>query len=197
MPDSKRKKLKWAIFALSMLFLLGCVGFTAWKQLAPIQARPKPKPVPAASHDTKKMTPEERPEKKSPVRQVYNSASTLGDLSRKRAQRMILEQQVRIAELEQRLKDLAAPKRQEIILPDLIPPKAAPVPAPAASPRPRGPVVVSVQGVGGLLSANIRTSEGKLVTVKNGTSFAGGIVQVTRKGVSVRRNGKLSAIPFE
>lgn len=139
----------------------------------------------------------EKEETKNPVRQIYNSGSTLGDLSRYRGQRMLLEQQVRIAELEQRLKDLAAPKRPEIVLPDLLPPKTAPAPAAAPAPKPKRPVVVSVQGVGGLLSASIRTSEGRIVTVKNGASFAGGTLLVTRKGVSVRRNGKLSAIPFE
>lgn len=212
MQDTK-KKLQMLAAGLLGMACLGVAGFILFQKFGsspapsfppavrPAQPVAKPK-TPAKPKDTA-ATPREAMKEtagKSPmVHQAQNSPSTLGELSRYRGQKIILEQQVRIAELEQRLKDISqGAKKPEIILPDLIPPKSKemPVAAPVAAPK-REPVVVSVQGVAGKLTATIRTSEGRTVTVKNGGAFGGGILQVTRKGVSVRRNGKLSSIPFE
>lgn len=212
MQDTK-KKLQMLAAGILGLACLGVAGFILFQKFGPSPAPSLPPAVrpaqpaarpktPAKPKDTA-ATPSEAMKEaagKSPmVHQAQNSPSTLGELSRYRGQKIILEQQVRIAELEQRLKDLSqGTKKPEIILPDLVPPKSKekPVAAPVAAPR-REPVVVSVQGVAGKLTATIRTSEGRTVTVKNGSAFGGGILQVTRQGVSVRRNGKLSSIPFE
>lgn len=204
MQDSKRKRLRIVMCAVG-LASLGVCCFFAWNiwggqnfaPATPVKVAHKEKKEGAPKKqlpDTARQKTGETP----PVRQVYNSSSTLGDLSRYRGQKILLEQQVRIAELEQRLKDISAPKKQpEIVLPDLVPPKATPaVPVSVQAPK-RGPAVVSVHGVTGDLSASIRTSDGKVVTVKNGGQFGGGVLHVTRKSVSIRRNGKLSTIPFE
>lgn len=207
MQDTKKKLQMLAAVLLGMA-CLGVAGFILFQKFGsssaslppavrPAQPVAKPK-TPAKPKDTA-ATPREAAGKGPMVHQAQNSPSTLGELSRYRGQKIILEQQVRIAELEQRLKDISqGAKKPEIILPDLMPPKSKekPVAAPVAAPK-REPVVVSVQGVAGKLTATIRTSEGRIVTVKNGGAFGGGILQVTRKGVSVRRNGKLSSIPFE
>lgn len=212
MQDTK-KKLQMLAAGILGIACLGVAGFILFQKFgsspapslppAAKSAQPTGKPKsPAKPRDTASMPREAAKEGvgKSPMlQQAQNSPSTLGELSRYRGQKVILEQQVRIAELEQRLKDLNQPARKpEIILPDLTPPKSKekPIAAPVAAPR-REAVVVSVQGVAGNLTATIRTSEGRIVTVKNGAAFGGGILQVTRKGVSIRRNGKLSAIPFE
>lgn len=131
------------------------------------------------------------------------SDTTLGDLSRLRGVKRVLQQEAEIADLRRRL----AEAQQPIV--------ATPVPQPQPAPqatiklpplddaekeKPRrrsGPSVVSVQGVDGRLSADIRTSDGRVVTVKNGERFNGGVLVVSRKGVSVRKSGALTRIPFE
>lgn len=208
MRGNKNKRVVMLVLALVSLAVIGACAWQLWGPalMAPTQAKVTPK-APArstAQQEKKQPEPPKSSEHKSaaqtPVRQVYSSSSTLGDLSRYRGQKIILEQQVRIAELEQRLKELGERKKPEIILPDLMPPKqpkgdaqpAVTTPAPK-----RGPVVVSVQGVSGALSATIRTSDGRTVTVKNGAAFGGGRLQVTRRGVFILRGGKPAAIPFE
>lgn len=133
------------------------------------------------------------------------SDTTLGDLSRLRGVKRVLQQEAEIADLRRRL----AEAQQPIV--------ATPVPQPAPQAVPQatiklppldevekekpkrrsGPSVVSVQGVDGRLSADIRTSDGRIVTVKSGERFNGGVLVVSRKGVSVRKNGNLTRIPFE
>ena len=132
------------------------------------------------------------------------SDTTLGDLSRLRGVKRVLQQEAEIADLRRRL----AEAQQPIV--------ATPVPQPQPAPqatiklpplddaekekpkkRRSGPSVVSVQGVGERLAANIRGSDGRVITVKNGERFNGGVLVVSRKGVSVRKNGELVRIPFE
>ena len=153
--------------------------------------------APVKAPDNQMSTPMSAPHR------ALNSPSTLGDLTRMRAQRQLLEQQVKIRELQKKLDELNAPPviaHKEIDLPALTPPAKPKNSEPMAVPVPiknHGPVVVSVQGSGGRLSATIRTSDGRMVTVNNGASFGGGILSVSRQGVGVRRNGKLNNIPFE
>lgn len=207
MRGNKNKRVVMLLLALVSLAVIGACAWQLWgpSWMTPTPAKIAPK-APAratAQHEKKQPEPPKSSEDKSaaqtPVRQVYSSSSTLGDLSRIRGQKIILEQQVRIAELEQRLKDIGERKKPEIILPDLTPPKAKGDGQPTVTtPAPkRGPVVVSVQGVSGALSATIRTSDGRTVTVKNGAAFGGGRLQVTRRGVFILRGGKPAALPFE
>lgn len=139
-----------------------------------------------------------------------NSQETLGDLSRMRSQRQIMEQQLKIAELQRKLDELnqppapapvviAAPPKPKLELPELTPPeKKPPVEVNPGSSRRRGPSVVSVQGSNGSLRASIRTTDGSIITIKNGGAFNGGSLRVSRKGVEVhRRDGKIDHLPFE
>ena len=147
-------------------------------------------------------------EKSQPGDQVkarLNSDATVGDLARMRGQKQLLQQQVKIAELEAELKKarnpvLAAPvvaQPQEIVLPPLDPPKKEKVEEKEDKPRrPAGPVVISVQGVGNKISATIRTSSGETVTVRHGQRFGGGILSVTRRSVIVRTGSTSRTIPF-
>lgn len=148
-------------------------------------------------------------EKSQPGDQVkarLNSDATVGDLARMRGQKQLLQQQVKIAELEAELKKarnpvLAAPvvpQPQEIILPPLDPPKKEKVEEEKNDKpkRPSGPVVISVQGVGNKISATIRTSSGEAVTVRHGQRFGDGILSVTRRSVMVRTGSTSRTIPF-
>lgn len=203
---------KWIYAALALLFL-ALVGVMAFRFLAqqgkaapslttPAKAAPAPAPNPSPKPQ---MPPAASPRSGEPVHRALNSQTTLGDLTRMRGQRQLLEQAVKIQELQKKLEELQAPPvRREIDLPALTPPKkggAAPAPAPVVitpAPAPsRGPVVLSVQGAAGKLSATIRMSDGRTVTVNNGAAFAGGKLSVGRRGVFVNRGGKQSSIPFE
>lgn len=128
---------------------------------------------------------------------LNNSETRLGDLARMRGQKHLLEQQVKIAELEQKLKEARNPvipvvaPAPEIVLPPLEPP---------AEKKPKtssGPVVLSVQGVAGKLSATIRTSTGEVVTVEHGRRFGGGVLCVTRDSVLIRTGASTRAVPFK
>lgn len=154
---------------------------------------------PRAGQPTEKSQPGDQ------VKARLNSDATVGDLARMRGQKQLLQQQVKIAELEAELKKarnpiLAAPvvpQPQEIILPPLDPPKKEKAEEKEDKPRrPAGPVVVSVQGVGNRLSATIRTSSGETVTVRHGQRFGGGILSVTRRSVMVRTGSTSRTIPF-
>lgn len=130
---------------------------------------------------------------------LNNSETRLGDLARMRGQKHLLEQQVKIAELEQKLKEARNPvapvavvPAPEIVLPPLEPPKTE-VKNKASS----GPVVLSVQGVAGKLSATIRTSTGDVVTVEHGRRFGGGVLSVTRDSVLIRTGASTRAVPFK
>ena len=154
---------------------------------------------PRAGQPTEKSQPGDQ------VKARLNSDATVGDLARMRGQKQLLQQQVKIAELEAELKKarnpiLAAPvvpQPQEIILPPLDPPKKEKAEEKEDKPRrPAGPVVVSVQGVGNRLSATIRTSSGETVTVRHGQRFGGGVLSVTRRSVTVRTGSTSRTIPF-
>lgn len=154
---------------------------------------------PRAGQPTEKSQPGDQ------VKARLNSDATVGDLARMRGQKQLLQQQVKIAELEAELKKarnpiLAAPvvpQPQEIILPPLDPPKKEKAEEKEDKPRrPAGPVVVSVQGVGNRLSATIRTSSGETVTVRHGQRFGDGILSVTRRSVMVRTGSTSRTIPF-
>lgn len=154
---------------------------------------------PPAGRATEKAQPGDQ------VKARLNSDATVGDLARMRGQKQLLQQQVKIAELEAELKKarnpvLAAPvvpQPQEIVLPPLDPPKKEKVEEKEDKPkRPAGPVVISVQGVGNNISATIRTSSGETVTVRHGQRFGGGILSVTRRSVMVRTGSTSRTIPF-
>lgn len=58
--------------------------------------------------------------------------------------------------------------------------------------------VISVQGVAGNVSATVRNTSGKIVTLRVGSSFAGGTVSaISRQGVQVKRGKTLQTVSFE
>lgn len=135
---------------------------------------------------------------------LNDSGTRLGDLARMRGQKHLLEQEVKIAELQRQLREAqtiapVVPQPQEIILPPLDPPKKEKDEKddkPKRPAGPAGPVVISVQGVGNRLSATIRTSSGETVTVRHGQRFGGGVLSVTRRSVTIRSGSTSRAIPF-
>ncbi len=152
----------------------------------------------------RQATPPQSFEKPAP--RYYNSTGNLGTLSQQRGQRLLLEQSVKIAELEKRLDELKNPPEiqmppQPLQLPQVVQPTPPPeidlpkLQEPESSSS--KPTVVSIQGSGGNLSATFLTAQGKYVTVKNGGSYNGGIVLVSKNGVQLRKNGKTQTIPFE
>lgn len=203
MPFTKKK----ALFTLG-----GCIvvcaagGFLLLQQqdrpaisagLSGKSTPPALKPAPAAPPARPAM-PVERDKAGEQVRVALNNSETrLGDLARMRGQKHLLEQQVKIAELEQKLKEARNPvipvvaPAPEIVLPPLEPP-AEKKPKPSS-----GPVVLSVQGVAGKLSATIRTSGGEVVTVEHGRRFGGGVLCVTRDSVLIRTGASTRAVPFK
>ena len=152
----------------------------------------------AAVPPARPAMPVERDKAGEQVRVALNNSETrLGDLARMRGQKHLLEQQVKIAELEQKLKEARNPvipvvaPAPEIVLPPLEPP-AEKKPKPSS-----GPVVLSVQGVAGKLSATIRTSTGEVVTVEHGRRVGGGVLCVTRDSVLIRTGASTRAVPFK
>lgn len=134
---------------------------------------------------------------------LNDSGTRLGDLARMRGQKHLLEQEVKIAELQRQLREAqtiapVVPQPQEIVLPPLDPPKKekAEDEKEDKPKRPSRPVVISVQGVGNRLSATIRTSSGETVTVRHGQRFGGGVLSVTRRSVTIRSGSTSRDIPF-
>ena len=166
---------------------------SASKATPPALTRATPAPAkPAMPAEQNKEKPGEQ------VRAALNNSETrLGDLARMRGQKHLLEQQVKIAELEQKLKETrnAIAPPPEIVLPPLEPPAEKPQETKTPT-KPSGPVVLSVQGVAGKLSATIRTSSGEVVTVEHGRRFGGGVLQVTRDNVRIRTGSSTRVVPF-
>lgn len=133
---------------------------------------------------------------------LNDSGTRLGDLARMRGQKHLLEQEVKIAELQRQLREaqtiapVVPQPQQEIVLPPLDPPKKEKDEKEDKLKRPAGPVVVSVQGVGNRLSATIRASSGETVTVRHGQRFGGGVLSVTRRSVTIRSGSTSRDIPF-
>lgn len=211
-----KKQAALIVGGFSALCVAGVAGWFFMNQKDAPAPRPRPamtKKAPAAGTapgvatlGTRRADAEKKadPLAKPPVLPApAASDTTLGDLSRLRGVKRVLQQEAEIADLRRRL----AEAQQPIV--------ATPVPQPQPAPqatiklpplddaekekpkRRSGPSVVSVQGVDGRLSADIRTSDGRVVTIKNGERFNGGVLVVSRKGVSVRKSGALTRIPFE
>ncbi len=211
-----KKQAALIVGGFSALCVAGVAGWFFMNQKDALAPRPRPamtKKAPAAGTapgvatlGTRRADAEKKadPLAKPPTLPApAASDTTLGDLSRLRGVKRVLQQEAEIADLRRRL----AEAQQPIV--------ATPVPQPQPAPqatiklpplddaekekpkRRSGPSVVSVQGVDGRLSADIRTSDGRVVTVKNGERFNGGVLVVSRKGVSVRKSGALTRIPFE
>ena len=208
--QGKKLTKKQAILLIGGFSAVCIAGVAGWFVLGQKES-PAPRPRPAltkkapaatATIGTRQRENEERKAAAAPAVAPAPSApvasdTTLGDLTRLRGLKRVLQQEAEIADLRKRL----AEAQQPVV--------ATPIPQPTIKlpplddpdvkkPKRRsGPSVVSVQGVDDHLSADIRTSDGRVIAVKNGERFNGGTLVVSRKGVSVRRNGDLTRIPFE
>ena len=121
-----------------------------------------------------------------------------------RSQKEILELQVKIKELGEKLKGPIAitpvpAKSEPLILPALEKPRNAPEmnhsKQSASSSRPS---VVAIQGVGESLKAEIRSGK-TTITVQKGSKALGGIItDISRQGgVQLKSKGKVYTLPFQ
>ena len=211
------KKGKNLLLGGSMVFMAGSLAWLFLPSFLQDTGKPASQlPVPkveeklgdrTAVHPKSPSTHAQKSEKGQTGERVQaalnDSGTRLGDLARMRGQKHLLEQEVKIAELQRQLREAqtiapVVPQPQEIVLPPLEPPKREkPSEEKDDKPkRPSGPVVISVQGVGNRLSATIRTSSGETVTVRHGQRFGGGVLSVTRRSVTIRSGSTSRTIPF-
>lgn len=200
-----KKQAALIICGFSALCVAGVAGwfFLNQKDSTPV-LRPRPtmaKKTPAAEGTPIGIRQKKTEEKKDAPALPMPSApavsdTTLGDLTRLRGIKRVLQQEAEIADLRRRLAEAQQPVVVTPIQPSI---KLPPLDEPGEKkPKRRsGLAVVSVQGVDGNLSADIRTTDGRVVTVKSGERFNGGVLVVSRKNVSVRKKGSLTRIPFE
>lgn len=128
------------------------------------------------------------------------TAGNLGELTGLKEQVEKLKLEVTVKELEAKKDSFSAvppvqtAPKVEMTLPDLL---LQPAPPPKAV-LPVTPVVVSVQGLDGDVQAVIRARNGKLVTLRQGASFDGGVVtDITRSAVLIRRKNITTPLAFE
>ena len=201
---TRRAKIIWGILgiALILLPLLGWLNSPAAPAVSVQNSSPKPslpkKADVAASGDKAPL------ETAQPITIPALPARNVGELSDLRGELEVLKIQSQIDELKAKrdaLKQNAAtpssPAPAQLFLPALTPPPAASSRA-LSLPAPRsGLAVVSVQGVGNAISATLRTGSGEVV-VRPGSKVGDAVVtSISREGVSVRRAGKISNLPFE
>ena len=209
MQLTKRTKILWGILLALLLAFAGLL----WTQRTPTLPPSAPRDVPVK----KKATPAKANKKDNTDKDAAATPDapieagmgalpiTAGNLGKISELRNTLEEET----LEVQIEEKRARKREltrsgsvpapTLSLPSLTPP-AAPSPAPAAGPRPTGSGglrVISVQGVGGKLSATVRTGSGQTV-VRKGSRLGDSVVtEISRQGVTIRRGGKTSTLPFE
>ncbi|KAF0234902.1 type IV pilus biogenesis protein PilP [Fundidesulfovibrio putealis] len=118
-------------------------------------------------------------------------AGNLKELTRLRAELEEARLQASIAQEREK----GAPKAAAA--PVVIAPPPA-VTSPVHKEAQTGPVVESVQGADGRLTARVRLGSGKVVGVRPGDRLADGVVEaVGRDGVSIRKGRSLTMIGFE
>jgi type IV pilus biogenesis protein PilP len=175
------------------------------KEETPLRETPKSAASPATGTGATGTgdTPAAPPAASSPPvpREIRTGTFSFGDFVELRGKIEEARLDVQLFELRRKMEKpppvvapQPAPARPDFVLPAL--PSLAPAPKPM--PKPAMPeAVVGVQGVDGDLSAVIRTSAGRHVTVKPGDRFGGGVVSaVSRSGVVVRRGNTSSTITF-
>lgn len=206
LQDNKKKWLKWVPAMVLAPLAVGVwlvpyfrsepptPGLPSAPTVSPARpalAQPKSAPPAVQSADVRPM-----PMPNVPI------AGNLGTITDLRAQ--LQEKQIRLAihDIDAKL-GVDAPNvasRVAVLTPDdlarMVAPEKTPGPetAPAVSPR---PIVVSVQGVDGKLSATLR-SGGKLLTLRVGQKFSGGMVAfISRDEVKIRDAHGLESLAFE
>lgn len=210
MVITKRTKIIWGILLVLLLAFAGLL----WTRQTPVPPVP---PVPRDVPVKKKAAPAKANKKDNTDKDAAATPDapteagmgalpiTAGNLGKISELRNTLEEET----LEVQIEEKRARKREltrsgsvpapTLSLPSLTPP-ASPSPAPAAGPRPAGSGglrVISVQGVGGKLSATVRTGSGQVVVHKGSRLGEAVVTDISRQAVTIRRGGKTSALPFE
>ncbi|MBI4804083.1 MAG: type IV pilus biogenesis protein PilP [Desulfovibrio sp.] len=207
------KRIIWVMgggFAVVSLIYMGSLAVSQWMS-------PTPPPIPQSSSKAPK-TPAVKPGKdaptpssqemqfKPPETSTANAqgetsskaespipvAGNLGVITTLRAQLEEIRIKAAIAQEREKIQPKAAPVQpQAIALPEL--PKSTLVP----KAKDVSPVVVSIQGVDGRSTANVRLGSGQLVSLRPGDRFSGGVVStIDRRGVSIRRGHTFTILAF-
>lgn len=208
MQVTKRTKIIWGVFLVLLLAFAGLL----WTQRTPTPMPPAPKDVPAKKKAAPTKTDNAGKDAAAPAGSDTPADAgmavmpiTSGNLGKISELRNTLEEEtleVQIEEKRTRKRELtrsgSAPV-PALSLPSLTPP-ASPSPAPAVERRPAGSgglLVISVQGVGGQLSATVRTGSGQVVVHKGSRLGEAVVTGISRQAVTIRRGGKTSSLPFE
>lgn len=209
MQFTKRTTIIWGVLLVLLLAFAGLL----WTRRTPPPLPPVPRDVAvkkkaAPAKANKKDTTDQhaaaaaRPEAPSApdmnVKPIV--AGNLGRITQLRALEEELTLEAKIAKLKKEKEEASrSPSVPTFSLPSLTPP-ASTSPVPTAAPRPAatgGLRVISVQGVGGKLTATVRTGSGQVV-VRKGSRLGDAVVTgISRQGVTIRRGGKTSTLPFE
>lgn len=200
---TRRAKIIWGIFGAASLLIpiFGWLNSPA-APVVPVQ-NTSPKPSIPKMADTNSG-------EKAPLEAAQSStipalpARNLGELSDLRGELEVLKIQSQIDELKAKQSALkqkgAAPSASmpaQLSLPAFTPPPASSSRALSLPATRSGLAVVSVQGVGNTISATVQTASGQVV-VRPGSKIGDAVVtSISREGVSVRRAGKISNLPFE
>lgn len=199
---TRRAKIIWGILGI-VLILVPVLG---WLNSHSAPAAPVIEP----NHSAKPPLPKKS--EPSAMTEVAANPSTipamalpprnLGELSDLRGELEKLKIQSQIEELKtKQVESLQKRTVPQVSLPALTPPPASSRAASVSLPEPRsgrsGLSVISVQGVGNTITATVQTSSGQTV-VRPGSKIGDMVVtSISREGVSVRRAGKISNLPFE
>lgn len=201
MVITKRTKIIWGIL---LVLLLAFAGLLWTQQTSSPPAPPAPRDVPvkkkaaptkADKTDKDAATPDAPADAGTVVAPIV--AGNLGRITELRALEEELTLEAKIAKLKKEKEEASrSPSVPTLSLPSLTPP-ASPSPAPAVPRAASSLMVISVQGVGGRLSATVRTGSGQVVVHKGSRLGEAVVTDISRQAVTIRRGGKTSALPFE
>lgn len=205
---TRRAKIIWGILGIVLIIVpvLGWLNSPSTPAAPVLEQNKSAKPaLPKKSESSAdKLTevaahPSTVPAMALPPRNLGELSDLRGELEKLKIQSQIEELKTKqIESLQKRTSGSATP---QVSLPALTPPAAGSRSAPITLPEPRsgrsGLSVISVQGVGNTITATIQTSSGQTV-VRPGSKIGDMVVtSISREGVSVRRAGKISNLPFE
>lgn len=205
MVITKRTKIIWGILLVLLLAFAGLL----WTRQTPVPSVP---PVPRDVPVKKKAAPAKANKKDNTDKDAAATpdapadagtvvapivAGNLGRITELRALEEELTLEAKIAKLKKEKEEASrSPSVPTLSLPSLTPP-ASPSPAPAVPRAASSLMVISVQGVGGKLSATIRTGSGQVVVHKGSRLGEAVVTDISRQAVTIRRGGKTSTLPFE
>lgn len=200
MQVTKRTKIIWGILLVLLLAFAGLL----WTQRTSTPMPPAPRDMPAKKKAVLKKTDNAGKDAATPDAPADAGtvvapivAGNLGRITELRALEEELTLEAKIAKLKKEKEEASrSPSVPTLSLPSLTPP-ASPSPAPAVPRAASSLMVISVQGVGGQLSATVRTGSGQVVVHKGSRLGEAVVTGISRQAVTIRRGGKTSSLPFE